>query len=226
MNRYNDPIITEKTVFARNCEVRRIDRAAADAFICENHIYGKAACRHCYGLFRRRATGAAELRGLSGEEKALARNGGNAAVDLERERSMARSGGNATVDLGGKDSAPAGELVAVGCFSNARRWVKGGRTVCSYEWVRYASLRDTRVVGGMGKILKAFIADVHPDDVMTYAISSVAPGRETREGVEAEGNAFRRLGFTEEGRKEFPSRIPGVETPSVSIKFRLKLTQW
>lgn len=206
---YNDPIVTEKTVFARNCEVRRIDRAAADAFIRENHIYGKAACRHCYGLFRRRATGAAELRGLSGEKEALA-----------------GSGGNATVDLGGKDSAPAGELVAVGCFSNARRWVKGGRTVCSYEWVRYASLRDTRVVGGMGKILKAFIADVHPDDVMTYAISSVAPGRETREGVEAEGNAFRRLGFTEEGRKEFPSRIPGVEAPSVSIKFRLKLTQW
>lgn len=206
---YNDPIVTEKTVFARNCEVRRIDRAAADAFICENHIYGKAACRHCYGLFRRRATGAAELRGLSGGKEPLA-----------------RSGGNATAGLAGKDGAPEGELVAVGCFSNARRWVKGERTVCSYEWVRYASLRDTRVVGGMGKILKAFIEDVHPDDIMTYAISSVAPGRETREGVEAEGNAFRRLGFTEEGRKEFPSRIPGVEAPSVSIKFRLKLTQW
>ncbi len=206
---YNDPIVTTKTVFARNCEVRRIDRAVADAFIDANHIYGKAACRHCYGLFRRRATGEAELRGLGDEKEALAGNVGSAATPSAE-----------------KDGAPVGELVAVGCFSNARRWIKGERTVSSYEWVRYASLRDSRVVGGMGKILKAFIADVHPDDVMTYAISSAAPGREVREDVEAEGNAFRKLGFIEEERKVFPSRIPGVDAPSVSIKFRLKLTPY
>ncbi len=206
---YNDPIVTTKTVFARNCEVRRIDRAVADAFIDANHIYGKAACRHCYGLFRRRATGEAELRGLGDEKEALAGNGGSAATPSAE-----------------KDGAPVGELVAVGCFSNARRWIKGERTVSSYEWVRYASLRDSRVVGGMGKILKTFIADVHPDDVMTYAISSAAPGREVREDVEAEGNAFRKLGFIEEERKVFPSRIPGVDAPSVSIKFRLKLTPY
>lgn len=217
---YNDPIVTTKTVFARNCEVRRIDRAVADAFIDANHIYGKAACRHCYGLFRRRATGEAELRGLGEGKEALAGSGGGAAAEV------VGSGGGAATSLAEKDGAPVGELVAVGCFSNARRWIKGERTVSSYEWVRYASLRDSRVVGGMGKILKAFIADVHPDDVMTYAISSAAPGREVREDVEAEGNAFRKLGFIEEERKVFPSRIPGVYTPSVSIKFRLKLTPY
>jgi len=62
-----------------------------------------------------------------------------------------------------------GTVVAVSCFSNARRWKKGDNVVSSYEWVRYASLRGTRVLGGMGKTLSAFIAEHHPDDVMTYA---------------------------------------------------------
>ncbi len=185
MDTLNDPIITERTVFARNCDVRKIDKSTADRFLDANHVYGSASCRDCYGLFRRRATGAAERCGV------------------------------------------AGELVAVATFSNARRWEKQGRTVSSYEWVRYASLRDTRVVGGMGKLLKAFIADRHPDDVMTYAISTAVSGRPVREGMESSGNVFRKLGFVEESRRTFPSRIRGEEGQfSTSIKFRLKLTDW
>lgn len=191
MDTLNDPIITCRTVFARNCEVRKIDRPTADAFLDAHHVYGSATCRDCYGLFRRRATGAAERRG----------NGSSESI--------------------------AGELVAVATFSNARRWEKQGRRVSSYEWVRYASLRDTRVVGGMGKLLKAFIADRHPDDVMTYAISTAVPGRPVREGMESSGNVFRKLGFVEESRRTFPSRVTGEEGRlSTSIKFRLKLTDW
>lgn len=126
------------------------------------------------------------------------------------------------------DNAPQfDELVAVATFSNARRWEKQGRTVCSYEWVRYASLSDTRVIGGMGKLLGAFIAERHPDDIMTYAISTAVPGRPQRSGSDSEGNVFRKLGFTEESRCTFPSRIRGEEGRlSTSIKFRLKLTPW
>ena len=187
---YNDRILTSKTVFARNCEARKIDRKTASCFLELNHVYGSASCRHCYGLFRRRITGKSECP-LPPETK-------------ETE----------------------GELVAVACFSNARRWNKSGKTVSSYEWVRYASLKDTRVVGGMGKLLNAFILDRHPDDIMTYAISSVAPDRPLREGLPLAdpGNVYRKLGFVEEERKFFPSRID--DGLSVSIKFRMKLTDW
>ena len=41
------------SVFARNCEVRRIDRATANAFLDKTHSYGGALCRHCYGLYIR-----------------------------------------------------------------------------------------------------------------------------------------------------------------------------
>ncbi len=218
MDVLNDPIVTEKTVFARNCEVRKIDRTAADAFLDANHIYGSASCRHCYGLFRRRVTGAAELRSLPGS----AGVSGCSPDGTDGAASGAMQMGNAVLT-----EAVAGELVAVAAFSNARRWEKQGRTVSSYEWVRYASLRDTRVIGGMGKLLKAFIADRHPDDVMTYAISTAVPGRPIREGTDSEGNVFRKLGFTEESRCTFPSRIKGEEGQlSVSIKFRLKLAGW
>ena len=52
-----------------------------------------------------------------------------------------------------------GALIAVATFSNARRWVKEGKEIRSYEWTRYASLPDLRVSGGMGKLLKAFDID-------------------------------------------------------------------
>ncbi len=186
---YNDSIITSKTVFARNCDVRKIDRKTAGDFLDRHHVYGSAACRHCYGLFRRRVTGSSEIQSVG-------------------------------------DEAVCGELVAVACFSNARRWNKSGNIITSYEWVRYASLGDTRVVGGMGKLLKAFIEDLHPDDIMTYAISPAAPDRPRREtSVQTDpGNVFRKLGFVEVDRKTFPSRLDGGL--STSIKYRLKLTDW
>ncbi len=204
-------------MFARNCEVRKIDRKTAASFLDTNHIYGSASCRDCYGLFRRRVTGAAEKTATPSDAFSEPSSGDVAPVKSSYAFSEPLS----------DDAAPVesfGELVAVATFSNARRWEKDGRTVSSYEWVRYASLPDTRVVGGMGKLLKAFIEDRRPDDVMTYAVSTAAPGRPVRAGVDAEGNVFRKLGFVEESRRSFPSRIAGEESRSVSIKFRLRLT--
>ena len=175
------------SVFARNCEVRRLEKPIAEAFLDANHRYGSAKCRYCYGIFLRRLSGNEMKRwGLKGEK--MPGNSGYPAV---------------------------GSLLAVGTFSNARKWMKGGREIRSYEWVRYASLqgipqpdgstKGLRVAGGMGKILQTFIADVKPDDIMTYAIAEWS-----------EGDVYRKLGFKEEGIKTFG--------PSTSIKFRMKLT--
>ena len=53
-------------------------------------------------------------------------------------------------------------------------------------------------------MLKTFINEQKPDDIMTYAISDWS-----------EGDVYRKLGFVEEGIKTFGE--------SSSIKFRLKL---
>lgn len=84
-----------------------------------------------------------------------------------------------------------GDLVAAGTFSNARKWIKGGKTILSYEWIRYAAADGLRISGGMGKVLKTFIRDISPDDIMTYSDSEWS-----------EGDSYRRLGFVMEGEKE------------------------
>ena len=152
-------------IFARNCVVRRIDKAAADAFMAENHRLGATGGRYRYGLFVHRSTGASEM------------------------------------------ACPEGSLVAVAVFSNARRWLKDGRKVSSYEWIRYASLPGMRVIGGMGKLLQAFIDEVHPDDVMSYADADYPDG----------GEAYSKLGFVAEGLVERGGHR--------DIKYRLRISR-
>ena len=137
-------------IYARNCEVRKIDKKTAAEFLAVNHSYGDASCRHRYGLYLKRHTG---------------HNAGSASIEP-------------------------GCLVAVATFSNGRKWIKGDKTIRSYEWTRYASLPGVRLSGGMGRLLKAFIADVKPDDIMTYADLEWS-----------EGKVYEALGFTLEGHK-------------------------
>ena len=139
------------SLYARNCEIRRIDKPAAAAFLEACHSYGDASCRYRYGMFLKRHTG-----------------------------HLARSG-----------SLPPGTLVAVAEFSNARRWIKDGKEIRSYEWTRYASLPGVRISGGMGRMLRHFIKETEPDDIMSYADLEWS-----------EGNAYEQLGFVAEGVKE------------------------
>lgn len=139
------------TVYARNCEIRRIEKPEAQNFLNRHHSYGYAACRYRYGMFLKRNTGSiSSINGLS-----------------------------------------PGTLVAVATFSNARKWAKSDKEIRSYEWTRFASLPFLRISGGMGKMLKAFIDEVHPDDIMSYADLEWS-----------EGYVYKSLGFKEEGCKD------------------------
>lgn len=82
-----------------------------------------------------------------------------------------------------------GETVAVSTFSAPRTMVRCGRQVQSYEWVRFASLPDLRISGGMGRLLEAFVRDVHPQDIMSYADLEWS-----------DGAVYERLGFELTGR--------------------------
>ena len=183
-------------VYARNCEIRRIDKPTAAEFLNRTHAYGDAACKYRYGMFLKRSTG-----------------------HIAKE---------------GRCSIPAGTLVAVATFSNARKWVKGDKTVRSYEWTRFASLPGLRISGGMGKVLKTFIEEVQPDDIMSYADLEWS-----------EGSVYEHLEFMLEGQKEpvlFEigsewERLPvKADLPDLtgnlfymnfgSNKYRLKLTEY
>ena len=149
-----------RQVYARNCSVRRVERAAAARFLSETHSYGDALSRFRYGLFVERVTG----------EKSV--------IPSEAKESVYAS-------------LLPGTLVAVATFSKARnRTVDGGR-IRTHEWVRYASLPGIRVEGGMGKLLDAFVSELHPEHVTTFADLEWSDGR-----------AYRELGFELESRRD------------------------
>ncbi len=61
------------------------------------------------------------------------------------------------------------ELVAVATFSAKRKMTRNGVPVNSYELIRFCSLKDIAVMGGLSKIIHYFTQDVHPQEIMTYA---------------------------------------------------------
>ncbi|MDD6113741.1 MAG: hypothetical protein PUB70_05385, partial [Bacteroidales bacterium] len=189
------------SVFARNCEIRRIDRELAASFLNACHLYGDCAAAYRYGLFVSRspgvAKGAAEGGAVGSAEGSAEGVAEGSAEGCVAEGAEGGAMGAAEGVAVGRQTYPIGTLVAVASFSKARRWSKKGEngeqeTICSYEWLRYASLPELRVLGGMGRILARFIEDFHPDDIMSYV-----PLRHFS------GEVYESLGFVSEGVKVF-----------------------
>lgn len=67
-------------------------------------------------------------------------------------------------------------LVAVASFSNAKKFIREGQEYRSYELIRFANYKGFTVVGGLNKLLKMFIDEHAPDDIMTYADADWSDG--------------------------------------------------
>jgi len=59
-------------------------------------------------------------------------------------------------------------LVAVMTFSGAKKFYFGDEIEQSFELIRWASLNGLNIAGGFSKLLKFFIRDKKPDNIMTY----------------------------------------------------------
>ena len=201
------------SVFARNCEIRRIDRELAASFLNACHLYGDCAAAYRYGLFVSRSPGVAKGAAEGAAEGCAGGCSEGCVAEGAEGGAMGAAEGVAVGAAEGRQTYPVGTLVAVASFSKARRWSKKGEngeqeTICSYEWLRYASLPELRVLGGMGRILARFIEDFHPDDIMSYV-----PLRHFS------GEVYESLGFVSEGVKVF-------ENGEQSRKYRLKLKEY
>ena len=77
------------------------------------------------------------------------------------------------------------ELVAVAAFSRYCPIQDNGITYKSHELIRYCSLLNTTVVGGLSKLISHFEQDKNPEHIMTYV---------DREW--SDGGSYQKLGFT------------------------------
>lgn len=69
-----------------------------------------------------------------------------------------------------------GDLVAVATFSSRRNVLRNGVPHRSHELVRFCSRRDEAVVGGITKLVTAFIREHEPDDIVTVVDRDWGPG--------------------------------------------------
>lgn len=82
-------------------------------------------------------------------------------------------------------------LVAIATFSHPRVFSRDGIPFRSFELIRFSNLKNTTVVGGLDKLLRAFTKEYRPGDIMTYADLEWS-----------EGGSYRRIGFQEISDKD------------------------
>ncbi|WP_435356560.1 hypothetical protein [Emticicia sp. SJ17W-69] len=135
-----------ETIPARLTQVRRIDKPTLDNFLTVNHLQGTVGAKLKYGLFL--------------PERYFR------VIDTNTTNQSITQSLNHSKEL----------LVAVASFSNAKKIVREGKEFRSYELIRFANLKGFTIVGGLNKLLKNFIHEQNPDDIMTYADSDWSDG--------------------------------------------------
>lgn len=100
-------------------------------------------------------------------------------------------------------------LVAVATFSYPRIFRRGDVPYRSYELIRFSSLLNSTVIGGLSKLINAFVKDFNPGDIMTYADLEWS-----------EGGSYAKMGF--QAVSETP-RIPFWLDPVSQHRFNSKL---
>lgn len=99
-----------------------------------------------------------------------------------------------------------GGLVAVATFSKARVMHDGPVYYRSYELERFASEAGMTVVGGLGKLLKHFIATHHARHIMTYADADWGSGE-----------SYEKLGFRKQ--QQGPPREFVIDTGTLTRRY-------
>jgi len=142
-------------IFARKCEIKKITKPIADAFLEENHIYGTTKLKIKLGLFYH------------------------------------------------------SNLVSIITFAGQRQFHDGSRSV---ELLRYCNKNGYTVVGGLDKLLKAYIKEYQPDAIMTYIDLDWGNGQ-----------AFKKLGFEKDDVKLpitfFVNKKTGIRIQENSLMF-------
>lgn len=136
------------TIPARLTQSRRIDKPTLDSFLTENHLQMSAGAKFKYGLYL---------------PKRYFRV-------IRRDKNIFTQGLNETLEKSEEI------LMAVSSFSTAKTFVRDGISYRSFELIRFANLKGFTVVGGFDKLLKTFIKEQKPDDIMTYADADWSDG--------------------------------------------------
>lgn len=110
----NTKLGNNQRIFARNCDVQKVNKQMAETFLNENYLYGYKTAYYKYALFFQN------------------------------------------------------EIIAMATFSKGRKMNRLSEEKRSFELISFCCKKNVSVVGGLSKLLKAFVNELNPGDVMTY----------------------------------------------------------
>ena len=142
----------QRRIMARKTQARKIPGNVAMEFLQTHHLWGATKAKHSYGLYYRPPP---PPRRQQVKEGGNIVNSGSRTTDHSHHRPRQEEG-------------PEEELVAVATFSNRHKITRcDDRIFQSHELLRFCTQRDMSVVGGISKLIKTFIRDKQPDDIVT-----------------------------------------------------------
>lgn len=119
-----------KRVFARNCEIKKVNKQEAEIFLNQNHLLGFKSAYFKYALYYQQ------------------------------------------------------EIIAIATFSKGRKMNRLEANKRSFELINFCCKKGVSVTGGLSKLIKAFVTDLQPGDLMTYIDKDWS-----------DGSAYLNLGF-------------------------------
>lgn len=149
-------------VYARKTIARRIDGPTATAFLESNHLWGATKTKYSYGLFLPTSSSAGSLSPVSAKADCC---------DDETLVAVATFSSRRIVQRGAFQLPASTATASATTTSTTTAPSESGATLTrphrSHELIRFCSRCDGVVVGGISKLLAAFVRDVHPDDIIT-----------------------------------------------------------
>ena len=116
-------------IYGRQTIVKRIPKSDYLPFLEQNHLWGGTGAKYGYGLYRK--------------PNKKEQKDGNPVTDSTKQTDI--------------DEEP--KLVAVATFSSKRKVTRASLKFHSFELLRFCTRSDTTVVGGLTKLVSAFVKD-------------------------------------------------------------------
>ena len=121
----------KQRIYGRQCFVARISKLEYLPFLEANHLWGGTGAKSAFGLF----------------EKSKRKSTTNTTSTKAKTANI-------------KESGDPSKLVAVATFSPKRKVSRAGSIYQSYELLRFCTQLDTTVVGGLTKLISAFVKEI------------------------------------------------------------------
>ena len=136
--------------YARKTLVRRMcNKMEGSSFLINNHLWGVTNYKHAYGLYVNTPPPQRELT-LNSIVSKKYNDDDDDDDDTADQQTRQHNHQQQTQ-----------QLVAMVTFSSGRKVLRSNKPYISYELLRYCTLRDTTIVGGLTKLISAFVKDIN-----------------------------------------------------------------